>query len=317
MGQNTGNTTAFIEAEQYSKFILENLHDALLPDNWSRDVTDFGEGTTLNIKTVGSVTLQETAEEQELNYNPIDTGNVTLGITEYPGDAWSITDDLREDGSQIDTLHAMRAMESTRALQEYFETKFLEACNAAQTDAAANNVNGFAHRIASAETSDVIALDHFRDMKLAFDKANTPQAGRIAIVDPVVEATINGLVTQTSATNYSYNPQFNMAINEGFAAEHKFVMNIMGWDIYTSNRLPTGDFGDGTNSVSGAVANVFMNVLDDNTRPIMRAWRRMPRVETERNMKKRRDEFQVTARFGLGAQRVDTLGTVITSATNY
>ena len=114
MSQNTANTQAFIEAQQYSKFILDNLHDGLLHDTFTRDVSDFGHGTTLNIKTVGTATLQEVFEEQPLSYNAIDTGTVTLQITDYIGDAWSISDVLRQDGSQIEALHAMRAMESTR-----------------------------------------------------------------------------------------------------------------------------------------------------------------------------------------------------------
>ena len=59
MAQLTSNTTAFIESQQYSQFILDNLHDYLLPEGMWRDVTDFGSGTTLNIKTVGTVTLQD------------------------------------------------------------------------------------------------------------------------------------------------------------------------------------------------------------------------------------------------------------------
>lgn len=47
--QLTSNTRAFIEAEQYSSFILLNLHDGLLPETFFRDVSDFGSGTTLNI----------------------------------------------------------------------------------------------------------------------------------------------------------------------------------------------------------------------------------------------------------------------------
>lgn len=314
MGHNTGNTTAFIEAQQYSNFILSNLHDGLLPDTFSRDVTDFGSGTTLNIKTVGAVTLQEVAEEQPLAYNPIDTGTITLSITDYPGDAWSISDVLRQDGSQIEALHAMRGMESTRALQEYFETRFLSVANAAQTDANANLVNGFAHRIASAESGNVAAIDHFRDMKLSFDKANVPQAGRIAIVDPVVEATLNGL---TNIVNVSNNPHFEGIVNEGFAREHRFVRNIFGWDIYTSNYLATGSVGDGTTTIASGVANVFMCVSDDSVKPIMRAWRQQPSVENERNVKLKRDEFDVVTRFGLGAQRVDSLAILGTSASNY
>ena len=60
--QNSANSGSFIEAQQYSKFMLENLHDGFLPDNFFRNVSDFGNGTTLNIKTVGTVALQEVSE---------------------------------------------------------------------------------------------------------------------------------------------------------------------------------------------------------------------------------------------------------------
>lgn len=49
MSQNRGNSTAFIEAEQYSAFILRNLQDGLLPGTFYRNVSDFGSGTTLHI----------------------------------------------------------------------------------------------------------------------------------------------------------------------------------------------------------------------------------------------------------------------------
>lgn len=314
MSHNTGNTTAFIEAQQYSSFIVANLPEIMLPDTFSRDVSDFGSGTTLNIKTVGAVTIQDVAEEQPITLSNIDTGTVTLSIANYVGDGWAVTDDLREDGAQVEQLLAMRSMESTRALAEYFESKFLAACNSAQTNSNANLVNGFAHRIVSAESNNVISIDHFRKMKLAFDKAKVPQMGRIAIVDPVVEATLNGLTNIVQVTN---NPMFEGIITSGFAAQHKFVRNIFGFDIYVSNMLPTGSMGDGTTTVASAVANVFMCVADDQCKPIMRAWRRQPKVETQRNFSERRDEFQVSARFGLGAQRTDTLGIVATSASNY
>lgn len=83
MTQLTTNTTAFIEAQQYSQFIIENLEPFLLPEIFWRDVSDFQKGTTLNIKTIGDVTLQEAAEDVPLTFNPIDTGNVTLTIADY------------------------------------------------------------------------------------------------------------------------------------------------------------------------------------------------------------------------------------------
>ena len=89
-GYLSTQTQAFVEAQVYSQFILENLHDVLLPEGFYRDVSDFGSGTTLNIKTVGTVTLQDAQEDVPLVYNPIDTNTVTLSITDYVGDAWYV-----------------------------------------------------------------------------------------------------------------------------------------------------------------------------------------------------------------------------------
>jgi hypothetical protein len=326
MAQTTSNTNAFIESQQYSQFILENLHDYLLPEGMWRDVTDFGSGTTLNIKTVGSVTIQDAAEDTPLVFSPIDTGTITLAITDYVGDAWKVTDELREDGSQIDTLMAMRAQESTRALGENHETKFLSVANAAQTAAGLNLVNGRPHRWVGSAASNArtLTLNDFISMKLAFDKANVPAGGRIAIVDPVVEATLNSL---QNLVNVSNNPMFEGMVTEGFARDHKFVRNIFGFDVYTSNFLPSLTATEAINASSygltsetaavGDKANVFMCVADDTCKPIMHAWRRAPQTEGWRDNEERADKFQVTSRFGLGAQRVDTLGVILTHPSNY
>ena len=67
MTQLTTNTTAFIDAQIYSKYILDNLEPYLLPEIFWRDVSDFQNGTTLNVKTVGDVTLQEAAEDVSMS----------------------------------------------------------------------------------------------------------------------------------------------------------------------------------------------------------------------------------------------------------
>lgn len=313
MAQLTTNTSAFIEAEQYSQFILHNLHDGLLGEQFWRNVTDFGSGTRLHIKTIGSVTVQDAAEDVPLIYNPIESGEVQLTITQYKGDAWYVTDDLKEDGAQIDALMAQRAQEGTRALQEVFETTFLATANNAQTNANPNTINGFAHRIASTEPNGVFSLSQLIAMRLAFDKANVPAEGRVFICDPVVEATLNGLVTIT----HDVTPFGERILKDGLATGQRFVMQLFGFDIITSNRLPRGTFSDGTTSITNAVANIAMCVLDDQTKPIMVAWRRMPKTEGERNKDRARNEFVTRCRYGMGAQRVDTLGVIITSAVNY
>lgn len=318
MSNTTVNTGAFINDEQYSAFILTNLHDVMLPEAFYRNVSDFGSGTTLNIKTVGTRAIQDAAEDSDLAYSPIDSSTITMTISEYVGDAMYVTDELKEDGTQVEQLIAMSAVETTRAIAEDYETKFLAAAEAGQTAADPNNVNGFAHRKLASGSNETLSEADLIEMGLAFDKANAPMAGRIAIVDPVVAATFNKKVQLSAGLDRT--PMYQAAWESGFANEHKFIGNIFGWDIYTSNRLPriaAGTDIDGTDSATNAsVANLFMCIADDNCKPVMAAWRRMPRSETERNKDKRRDETVTTARYGFGVQRKDTLGVIVTSASH-
>lgn len=310
--QLTTNTRAFIESEQYSAFILENLHDGLLPGSFYRDVSDFGAGEVLHIKTVGTVTLQETEENSPLDYNPIETGEIQLRITDQPGDAWFVTDDLREDGTNIDRLMVARATESTRAFQEVFESKFFKTIADAYPNSSPYPINGFAHKIVSAESNDIFSLDHLIMMRLAFKKANVPDRGNVFICDPVVEATLNKKVTIQSDIS-----EFGKTIlQNGLASGMYWLTRLYGWDIIVSNRLHVGDASDGTETITDAVWNVCMNVLDDQTKPVMAAWRRYPKVEGERNKDLRRDEFVTTSRYGFGIQRMDTLGVICTSSTS-
>lgn len=314
MSITTATNRTFIESEQYSAFILRHMQDGLLPGNFFRDVSDFGSGEQLHIKSIGEATLQEVNEDVPLIYNPIESGEVLMQITDYVGDGWYVTDKMRQDGAQIEALMAARAQETTRAIQEYVETRSLATLNAAQVDNDPNEINQFAHRIASAEVGNVATVDHFRKLKLAFDKAEIPYGGRVAIVDPVVADTLYGIFHGSG--NVDSNPTMQEILEGGFSRDHDFVMNIAGWNIITSNRLPKGSFGDGTTTVTNGVANIFLNIMDDQTKALMVAWRQMPKVEGDRNKDYQRDEFVETCRLGFGVQRVDTVGVLITSPVN-
>lgn len=312
--QLTDNTRAFIESTQYSKFILMTLHDGLLGEQFYRNLSDFSAGEVLNIKTIGTVTLQEAEEDAPLIYEPIETGNIQMRITNYVGDAWYITDELREDGAQIDTLLAARASESARAIQENFETTFLSVIgDYYAANPGPNLVNGFPHLIVSAATGGVMQLKYLLAMSLAFNKANVPAQGRVAIVDPVVQATLQGYVGLVS----NITPFAVEVLSKGLANGQQFMFNLFGWDFMTSNRLPVRTYNDGTTTGTNYVGNIFMSVLDDQTKPVMGAWRRQPKSEGERNKDRARDEHVVRARWGFGIQRVDTMGLIATSATNY
>jgi hypothetical protein len=307
---------AFIESQQYSKFILTNLHDGDLPDMFYRNVSDFAEGEVLDIKTVGSVVLQDVEEDTPIEYNPMETSSIQMRITDYKGDAWYITDKMRQDGSQIEQLLAMRAVESTRAFQEDFETKLLETANEGLTEGDANLIAGFPHRFIATGTNNTLLIKDLVRMKLAFDKAKVPAGGRVLIVDPIVAATLGAQINLVN--NVDANDTFMKAFNEGWSRDHQFVMEIHGFHIITSNRLPEiASETIGSDTITNAVPCIAMCIADDNCTPIMFAERQAIYVETIRDMDNARDKFCSRRRYGFGVQRKDTLGAILVSATDF
>lgn len=317
MANTTQNTGAFVNDEQYSSFIYTNLHDMVMPESFTRNVSDFGSGSTLNIKTIGTRTIQDGEENTDPAYSPIDSNTITMTITEFVRDAFYITDVMREDGTQVEALIAESAKETARAIAEDYETKFLAKVESGQTAGSPNNVNGFSHRLIGSGTNETLEEADLIAMALAFDKANVPMAGRVAIVDPVTAAVFN-LKIQISQ-GLDRVPDFMSAFRTGFKDGHQFIGNMYGWNILVSNRLPdvaAGTDVNGSSVTNAGKANLFMSIADDNTKPVMSAWRRTPRSETERNKDKGRDETVTSARFGFGDARDDTRGVIVTSASH-
>lgn len=312
----TKTNEAFIEAEVQSQFILRTLNDGLLPNTFYRDITDFPHGKQLNIPKLGDINLQTIKEDTVPDYQPIESGQITFHINKMIGDAYYVTDDMREDSWNVQALLTERSAAQTRALQEKFLSDFLADTYSAMSTADPYTINGFAHKIGSSETNNVISLDHFIAMKVAFNKAKSPHAGRIAIVDSVAEGTLSKLVDiSRDVTSFGQG-----IIERGFTDNTgmRFVMNIHGWDIFVTDYLPTvAALSDGTNSVSNAKPCIFMNILSDNTKPMAGCWRRQPKIETERDIDHRRDKFTMSCRYDFGNQRKDTLGIVGISGTKY
>lgn len=325
-GNNTTNTDPAIRAIVHSQMMLEVLQDGYLPEGLHRDVTDFGDGTQLQIPTLGEMTLFDLVEEQPTPMSALSTGTIGLTINQHKGVAGYVTDKLKEDGYKAAAVEAAIVPSSLRSIKEAYETDMLatavNTANGIITLSDPNVYNGVDHRWIANGTNNTLTLEDFVYAKLAFDKANVPEEGRIAIVDPITEASINSLA---NLINVSNNPQFEGMVTSGFAKGRKFIRNIFGFDVWTSNRLPriasesitpgTGSVGDTT--ITNGVNNIFMSIADDQTRPFMGAMRRMPRVEGHRNVSERRDEYHVTARWGFAPQRGETLISVITSANLY
>lgn len=324
-GNTTDNSSALRRAQVYSEIILDEIKDGFLPEGIHRDVTDFGDGDTLFIPTFGEAVIRDIQEDEDTPIDAIDTGQVTLTINEHKGTGAYLTDKVRQDSYKAAQFDAMIVPKHLRAIKEAYETDLLAQVNKL-TAGNVNAVNGVAHRYAASGTGATLTLDDLIYLKLGFDRANMPDEGRILIVDSLAEASFNSF---TNLVNVSNNPQFEGMINTGFAKNMRFLKNVLGFDVFVSNRLPrvTGETingaaatisaPSGNTTVASGIVNVAMCVADDSVMPVMGAWRQMPQTEGHRNVAKRRDEFYTTARWGFGLQRKQSITGIITSATAY
>ena len=315
MSHTVANSGAFIE-KAYDDVILTNLQELLIPEIFYRNVSAFGSGTTIDIKTLGAVSLQEVTSDKAVPFSQLDSNTIQLVINEYVGRAWAITDELREDGVQVEALESQNLSQTTYEIAKYFETKLYEAAFNAVTIGDPNEINGFAHMRVGSGANNTLSDADLIEIGLAFDKANVPYQGRVGIVSPVVARTLERQVGITAGVNR--NPMFQNILETGFTNTHRFVMHLHGFDLWTSNLLPSVAAGtnvDGTNTIANeGVANIFMSLAGDAIKPLMAAWRRMSRTESRREINPPRDEYITTARFGVGVQRVDTLAAIVTDA---
>jgi hypothetical protein len=205
-----------------------------------------------------------------------------------------------------------------RAIAEKLETDIFAlgagGASGGQTAADLNQINGADHRWVASGTNEVMTPSDFAKALFSLKKANMADRNLVAFVDPSVEYELN---TLTNITNVSNNPRWEGIIESGLASGMKFVKNIYGFDIYTSNYLAAaGASQDGNeviNSVTAAagVCNVFFSAADPRNVPFLGAWRQMPKVDGEWNKDFQREEYVTTARYGLKVYRPENLVVVV------
>lgn len=69
-----------IRASLYSKQLKQLLLDDLFANKFVRTITDFPDGTTLNIPSLGEAEVADFAEGQSIKYNKFDTGNLNYRL---------------------------------------------------------------------------------------------------------------------------------------------------------------------------------------------------------------------------------------------
>lgn len=300
-----------IRANIYSNQLTKMFEDDLFAMRFVRTITDFPDGTTLNIPRLGQAESSDFAEGQAIKYNKFDTGNFTFQIDQYKYSANSISEKFKRDSFWSSQVQSAFAPEQHRALMKAFEARVFERGNSSQTASSLNLINGAAHRWVGSGTNETIAFKDFMLAEYALRKANVPMRNLVAVVDASVayaiesNTAISGLLSPI--------PKWGSVTNEGLVSGFQFRFNIYGWDVYISNYLPK-DIAETVNgkSVTTGVANMFFSAEPGDTLPWMAAFRQMPTVYSEFNKDLQQTEFLTITEYGVQVFRPENLVVVLT-----
>lgn len=312
-GMTTGNVSLLTRAEVWSRELKEILRDELMAQTYVRWLQEFPDGDTFKIPSIGQAYVDDYAEDESVKYRPLDTGQFTFQISEYLSSGTYVTKKAEQDMFYMNELVSRFVPEQERAILEHVEETIL-GLQSQQTAGNTNDINGGKHRWAGGN-SGYIELADFARANLSLNRANVSANNRVAIVDPSVAYTID---TLSNISNVSNNPQFEGIVSSGIATGMRFVRNVYGFDVYTSQRLATISSetlveADGTSaSRAGYKANLFFSA-DATVVPFIGAWRQMPEVDTEYNKDFQRTEFVTTARYGVKLYRPENLVVILSN----
>ena len=307
-----------IRSEVYSSELKEILRDEMQAQRYVRMLDGFPDGDTFTIPTIGETTVADYTEDSAVSYVPMDTAEFQFTIDKYLQSASYMTKKAAQDSFYSAQLEARFVPEQERAIMEHFETTTFASPEVGVTANSAETTDGVAHRIAGGN-SGRLELADFAFARYALKKSNVPDRGMVAIVDPSVEYQLN---TLTNLVNVSNNPMWEGIVRDGIATGMRFVANVYGFDVYTSNYLKAtvADSAlleaDGTTaadfSTNNGVANLFFS-SDAGANPFVGAWRQMPEVDYEYNKDYQRHEYVTTARYGVKKYRPEGIVTIVSN----
>jgi hypothetical protein len=309
------NTNYLTRTNLWSRQIKELLLDELNAMKFVRIISDFPDGFTINIPSIGEATQADFVEGQAIKYNAMDTGNFTFSFDQYKYSANAISEKFKRDSYYSQDVIAAFVPRQHRVLMEGVETRILAQANSGQTASNLNVINGSNHRWVANDTgtAGIISFKDFARARNSLIKANVPLVNLVAILDP---ATAYTLETQTNVMNLlSPNRQWESVVRDGIITGFKFQYNVFGFDVYISNYLPTIS-SETINSVtvSSGVANYLFSAAPGDTLPFVGAFRQMPTVYSEFNKDLQQEEYLTITEYGFALYRPENLVTVLTSA---
>ena len=298
-----------IRAELWSSQLKDVLLDETMAMKYVDWLTEFPDGDTFTIPSVGEAEVDNYVEDTAVEFRSMDTGEFQFNINKYKSSAHYITNKMKQDSFYAAKVQSEFVPKQHRAIMVALETDILALANTIQTTSAVNAINGVDHRWIGSGTNETLALVDFAKARLALKVANVPMTNLVAIVDPSVEYAMN---TLTNLVNVSYNPKWEGIVSSGIASGMQFLVNIYGFDVYTSNYLPTMNetitaTGGSARTTAAGKANLFFSATPGDVLPFKGAWRQQPKVDSHYNILKQREEYVTTARYGVKGYRPENM----------
>lgn len=314
-GFTTLTNEHLIRSNLWSRQIKELLLDDLCAMQFVRILSDFPDGTTINIPSIGEAETADFAEGQAIKYNKMDTGNFTFSFDVQKYSAHSISNKFKRDSFYSSEVESAFVPRQHRAIMEAVETRIFNRANAGQTASGANLINGADHRWVGNGTSETMSLKDFQLARYALRKANVPLSNLVAVVDPSVSYAIQNLTNVSNLITPS--PEWQRVVREGMSTGLKFIFNLYGFDVYESNYLPSSiaetiAAQSGSRSTTVGVANLFFSAAGGDLMPIIGGFRQMPTVESEYNKDLQQWEHLTICEYGFKLYRPENMVIVLT-----
>lgn len=311
-GFTTLTNEHLIRTQLWERQLKGLLIDELNGTKFVRNLTNFQDGTTLNIPILGEAEQSDFVEGQAVKYNKFDTGNFTFTIDQYKYSANSISAKFQRDSWYSSDVLASFSPRQHRVIMEGLETRIFNRSNAGQTAGNANQINGADHRWVGGGLNESISIQDFSKANFALRKANVPLNNLVAVIDPSAAYTLE---TQTNAVNLlSPNPMWQQMINTGAQTGFSFKYNILGFDVYVSNYLPSGlaETINGRTTTVGVANHFFSAAPGGDILPWVMAWRQMPTVYTEFKKDLQQFEYLTITEYGVKLYRPENMVIVLT-----
>lgn len=230
------NDLSAFNAQAWSKLLVVNLDKinvmmGLINRDYEGDIANVGD--TVQVRTLGSVSMRPYAKGQTLTYEDLAPTKEPMTIDDAEFFAFQV-DDIDTAQTDLSTIQLYTSRAAV-AMNEAVEKKCLSQYAKAHAD----------NRITDAGAAIVLTKDNIYSyvvrLRTALSKKNVPQGGRWLVVDPdtsgvllqapefIKNGTVNGVAVATEGT---LNGQSAAANRPGFLGR------IAGFDCYESNNVP-------------------------------------------------------------------------------